>query len=84
VAQVAARLGMAVIQWNTDARESVEHFRPGSVILVHGPKDIPAVVDRLAARGYAFVTVPELFGGRTAQPGRTYETGMKPTRGPEP
>ncbi|MBO3746956.1 polysaccharide deacetylase family protein [Streptosporangiaceae bacterium NEAU-GS5] len=84
VAEVAAELGMAIVQWNAEAGESVEHFRPGSVILLRGSKDVPAVVDALAARGYAFVTVPELLGGRTVQPGRTYESGMTPARPPQP
>ncbi|MEU1391112.1 MULTISPECIES: polysaccharide deacetylase family protein [unclassified Nonomuraea] len=51
------------------ARVSLKRVRPGSVILFHDihpttVKAVPRVLKGLSARGYRFVTVSELFGGR--------------------
>ncbi|MEV4372048.1 polysaccharide deacetylase family protein [Nonomuraea sp. NPDC049637] len=51
------------------ARVSLKRVRPGSVILFHDihpttVKALPRVLKGLSARGYRFVTVSELFGGR--------------------
>ncbi|NDU76547.1 polysaccharide deacetylase family protein [Actinomadura sp. DSM 109109] len=50
--------------------------RPGAIVLMHdihrtSVKAVPKIIDRLAAEGYVFVTVPELFGGRLT-PGEEY------------
>ncbi|MEV4581696.1 polysaccharide deacetylase family protein [Nonomuraea jabiensis] len=51
------------------ARRALRSVRPGSVILFHDihpttVRAIPRVLRKLAGRGYRFVTVSELFGGR--------------------
>ncbi|WP_260477599.1 polysaccharide deacetylase family protein [Nonomuraea sp. WAC 01424] len=51
------------------ARVSLKRVRPGSVVLFHDihpttVKALPRVLKGLSARGYRFVTVSELFGGR--------------------
>ncbi|MBG0817839.1 polysaccharide deacetylase family protein [Planomonospora sp. ID82291] len=51
------------------ARRAVRAVDPGDVILFHDihpttVKAIPQVLKRLSARGYRFVTVTELFGGK--------------------
>ncbi|MFI6182572.1 polysaccharide deacetylase family protein [Nonomuraea sp. NPDC051191] len=51
------------------ARVALKRVRPGSVILFHDihpttVKALPRVLKGLSARGYRFVTVGELFGGR--------------------
>ncbi|MFI7228072.1 polysaccharide deacetylase family protein [Nonomuraea angiospora] len=53
----------------TVARRALRAVRPGSVILFHDihpttVRAIPRVLRKLAGRGYRFVTVSELFGGR--------------------
>jgi peptidoglycan/xylan/chitin deacetylase (PgdA/CDA1 family) len=52
------------------ARVSLRQVRPGSVILFHDihpttVKALPKVLKGLAKRGYHFVTISELYGGRT-------------------
>jgi peptidoglycan/xylan/chitin deacetylase (PgdA/CDA1 family) len=50
----------------------VSHVRPGSIVLMHdggGPRSetlaaLPQIIDTLRGRGYGFVTVTELLGGR--------------------
>jgi len=50
----------------------VSHVRPGSIVLMHdggGPRGetlaaLPQIIDTLRGRGYRFVTVTELLGGR--------------------
>jgi peptidoglycan/xylan/chitin deacetylase (PgdA/CDA1 family) len=56
---------------NTNAviRRITKRARPGAIVLSHDIRPttrraIPEVIDRLQARGYVFVTVPELFRGR--------------------
>ena len=54
--------------------------KPGYVVLMHdihptSVKAVPKIIDRLAAEGYAFVTVSELYGGKLV-PGKEYgQTG---------
>ncbi len=59
------------------ARRTIDGARPGSVILMHdgGPatlKALPKTLKALAARGYSFVTVPELYGAHRMEPGQVY------------
>ncbi|MFA1544401.1 polysaccharide deacetylase family protein [Actinomadura monticuli] len=54
----------------------LKRVRPGYVVLMHDihpttVRAVPRIIDRLAAEGYAFVTVSELYGGRLV-PGREY------------
>jgi peptidoglycan/xylan/chitin deacetylase (PgdA/CDA1 family) len=56
---------------------AVSGTRPGSIVLfhdIHRPTvdAIPEVLSQLHAKGYHFVTVTELFGGRTLEPGVAY------------
>lgn len=54
--------------------------KPGYVVLMHDihpttVKAVPTIIDRLAAEGYVFVTVSELYGGKLV-PGKEYgQTG---------
>ncbi|MEV7968692.1 polysaccharide deacetylase family protein [Sphaerisporangium sp. NPDC088356] len=62
------------------ARRAIDGAHPGSVILMHdgGPATLaalPKLLKGLAARGYAFVSVPELYGSRGMEPGQVYGTG---------
>jgi peptidoglycan/xylan/chitin deacetylase (PgdA/CDA1 family) len=57
-------------------RRVLKAVKPGYIVLMHDiypttVAAIPAIIERLAAEGYAFVTVPELFGG-TLTPGKEY------------
>jgi hypothetical protein len=50
--------------------------RPGYIVLMHDihpttVKAVPTIIEKLAAEGYTFVTVPELFGG-SLTPGKEY------------
>ncbi|WP_336204334.1 polysaccharide deacetylase family protein [Nonomuraea sp. LPB2021202275-12-8] len=52
------------------ARRAINGARPGGILLFHDihpttVQAIPAVLKTLSARGYRFVTVSRLFGGRT-------------------
>lgn len=54
----------------------LKSVKPGYVVLMHDihpttVKAVPRIIDRLAAEGYVFVTVSELFGGRLT-PGKEY------------
>ncbi|MFF3442140.1 polysaccharide deacetylase family protein [Streptosporangium sp. NPDC002721] len=62
------------------ARRTVSQVRPGSIVLMRDfrPATVdaaPAILRELAAKGYTFVTVPELYGPRAMEPGRTYDSG---------
>ncbi|WP_344914407.1 polysaccharide deacetylase family protein [Streptosporangium oxazolinicum] len=62
------------------ARRTVAQVRPGSIVLMHDfrgatVKAAPEILRGLAAKGYTFVTVPELYGPRAMEPGRTYDSG---------
>ncbi|MEU8266252.1 polysaccharide deacetylase family protein [Sphaerisporangium sp. NPDC049002] len=59
------------------ARRAIDGARPGSVILMHEGgsatlRALPKTLKALASRGYAFVTVPELYGSRGMEPGQVY------------
>ncbi|MFI0485139.1 polysaccharide deacetylase family protein [Actinomadura sp. 9N215] len=67
--------------WESRDTEDVERqvlkaARPGHIVLMHDihrttVRAVPKIIDGLAARGYVFVTVSELFGGRLT-PGKEY------------
>ncbi|MEU5884801.1 polysaccharide deacetylase family protein [Spirillospora sp. NPDC047279] len=62
-------------------RKVVARVRPGSIVLLHDIHPttvaaVPAIIDRLARKGYVFVTVSELYG-KPLTPGRKY-TERKP------
>ncbi|TDD28882.1 polysaccharide deacetylase family protein [Actinomadura sp. KC06] len=67
--------------WDSRDTEDVERrvlaaAKPGYIVLMHDihrttVKAVPKIIDRLAAEGYVFVTVSELFGGRLT-PGKEY------------
>ncbi|TDC58859.1 polysaccharide deacetylase family protein [Actinomadura sp. GC306] len=57
-------------------RRVVKQAKPGGIVLLHDihrttVRAVPEIVDRLAAKGYVFVTVSELFGGKLT-PGKEY------------
>lgn len=57
-------------------RRVLNAVKPGYIVLMHDihpttVEAIPAIIERLAAQGYSFVTVPDLFGG-TLTPGKEY------------
>ncbi|MGH8964273.1 MAG: polysaccharide deacetylase family protein, partial [Actinomycetes bacterium] len=57
-------------------RRVLKAAKPGDIVLMHDihrttVKAVPKIIDRLAAEGYVFVTVSELFGGRL-EPGKEY------------
>ncbi len=60
---------------DTIVRRVLDHVRPGAIVLLHDGDDtrhgsdrtptveaLPQIIDALRARGYRFVTVPELLG----------------------
>jgi peptidoglycan-N-acetylglucosamine deacetylase len=58
---------------------TISEAKPGAIILMHDvhPSTVdatPEILRRLTAEGYSFVTVPELYGSRGVQPGRTYDS----------
>ncbi|TKK86799.1 polysaccharide deacetylase family protein [Herbidospora galbida] len=62
-------------------RRVTSAVKPGSIVLLHDlgpatPEAIPLILKALEDRGYSFVTVPELYGTRPMQPGRTYESAV--------
>lgn len=69
------------LDWEHRDTEYVEKrvlkaVKPGHIVLLHDihpttVKAVPKIVDELAERGYVFVTVSELFGGRLT-PGKEY------------
>ncbi|GAA4188693.1 hypothetical protein GCM10022252_24370 [Streptosporangium oxazolinicum] len=87
VADESRQLGLAQIMWDVDtldwrdqdpslvARRATE-AGPGSIVLMHDihsstVQAVPRILDELAARGFRFVTMSELYGGRPA-PGRKH------------
>ncbi|HEU5028818.1 MAG TPA: polysaccharide deacetylase family protein [Spirillospora sp.] len=57
-------------------RRVLKAVRPGYIVLMHDIHPttvaaVPTIIEKLAAQGYSFVTVPELFGG-TLTPGKEY------------
>ncbi|MCP2343723.1 polysaccharide deacetylase family protein [Actinomadura rupiterrae] len=60
----------------TVERRVIKAARPGYIVLMHDihpttVNAVPTILSRLAAKGYVFVTVSELFG-RPLKPGKTY------------
>lgn len=86
VAAETRRLGLAQILWSVDTLDWRDHkpalvaersgrARPGGIVLMHDihkttVEALPRLLDRLDRKGYAYVTVSELFGSVT--PGRQY------------
>ncbi|GAA4628264.1 hypothetical protein GCM10023196_043900 [Actinoallomurus vinaceus] len=67
------------------AHRAVSWARPGGIILMHDihpttVNAVPKILVGLAHRGFTFVTVPELFGGRALKPGQVYFDGPVPQR----
>jgi peptidoglycan/xylan/chitin deacetylase (PgdA/CDA1 family) len=67
------------------AHRAVSWARPGDIILMHDihpttVNAVPKILAGLAHRGFTFVTVPELFGGRALKPGQVYFDGPVPQR----
>ncbi|RCG31546.1 polysaccharide deacetylase family protein [Sphaerisporangium album] len=65
------------------ARRTVEGVRPGAIVLMHDCgratlRALPRILSTLAARGYSFVTVPELYASQRMVPGQVYTEGVKP------
>lgn len=63
----------------------VERAHRGAIVRLHDTRDttvtaIPDILERLAGKGYTFVTVPELYGTAGMQAGRLYESGISPGR----
>ncbi|WP_243719081.1 polysaccharide deacetylase family protein [Actinomadura sp. 7K534] len=57
-------------------RRVVKQVKPGSIVLLHDihrttVRAVPGIIDKLAAKGYVFVTVTELLGGKLT-PGKEY------------
>ncbi|MDH2427578.1 polysaccharide deacetylase family protein [Sphaerisporangium sp. TRM90804] len=87
VAEQAARAGLAQIMWDVDTMDwrdrdtslvtrRASAAGSGSVVLMHDihkttADAVPGLLRDLAARGYAFVTVSELYGADLV-PGRSY------------
>ncbi|MGJ6967853.1 polysaccharide deacetylase family protein [Streptosporangium sp. G11] len=68
----------------TIARRAIAQVKPGSIVLMHAFRGAtvdaaPEILRGLAAKGYTFVTVPELYGSRPMEPGRTYDSGAVST-----
>ncbi|GAA2867046.1 hypothetical protein GCM10010517_26570 [Streptosporangium fragile] len=64
------------------ARRVVDRAEPGAIILMHDVHGAtvdaaPEILRRLIDEGYTLVTVPELYGNREMQPGRTYDSGPR-------
>ncbi|TDC47029.1 polysaccharide deacetylase family protein [Actinomadura sp. KC345] len=69
------------LDWRHRDTEAVErrvlkNAKPGGIVLLHDihpttVRAVPKIIDRLAAEGYVFVTVSELFGGKLT-PGEEY------------
>ncbi|WP_406319162.1 polysaccharide deacetylase family protein [Streptosporangium sp. NBC_01639] len=61
------------------ADRAVSGARPGAIILMHDVHGstvdaTPEILRRLQAKGYTLVTVPELYGSRGMDPGKTYDS----------
>lgn len=96
VRDMLRRNDLAIIMWSiyperlafiaTTVRDRVvEGARDGDIVFLHdtSPQAVEAthgIVDELSAKGFEFVTVPELIRRRgTFSPGSTYETGCGTT-----
>lgn len=60
----------------------VRQAHPGAIILMHdihrhSVDAVPDIITRLRAKGYTFVTVPELYGAAGMQAGRLYGSGSE-------
>jgi peptidoglycan/xylan/chitin deacetylase (PgdA/CDA1 family) len=64
---------------------TVGKAHPGAIVLLHDTHPetvdaIPGILKELRGKGYAFVTVPELYGSARMRAGRLYESGVSPFR----
>ncbi|GII76538.1 hypothetical protein Sru01_15200 [Sphaerisporangium rufum] len=98
VGEQARRTGLAQILWDLDTLDwrdrdtslivrRASAARPGSVVLMHDihpttAAAVPRLLDELAARGYTFVTVSELYGPRGLAAGARY-SGRAEERAPQ-
>ncbi|GGS83195.1 hypothetical protein GCM10010156_47340 [Planobispora rosea] len=69
------------------ARRVVAAAEPGSIILMHDVRSTaaaatPEILRTLTERGYAFVTVPELYGSAGMRPGKIHDSGPAPATTP--
>ncbi|WP_329085182.1 polysaccharide deacetylase family protein [Streptosporangium sp. NBC_01469] len=87
VAAESRQLGLAQIMWDVDTldwrdqdpslvAQRATEAGPGSIVLMHDihastVQAVPRMLDDFAAKGYRFVTLSELYGGRPA-PGRKH------------
>jgi peptidoglycan/xylan/chitin deacetylase (PgdA/CDA1 family) len=78
VTDVSRREGLAQVLWNVDTvdwrdrkasivTERAANVEPGSIVLMHDiyPSTVlavPRLLNELTAKGYTFVTIPELYG----------------------
>lgn len=63
---------------STITERAVKQTKRDSIILLHDiykntVPAVPAIIDQLRAKGYVFVTVPELLAPGTAEPGQIYK-----------
>ncbi|MFB4289006.1 polysaccharide deacetylase family protein [Nonomuraea sp. ATR24] len=67
------------------AARTVRQAHPGAIVLMHdldrtAVDAVPGILEELQGKGYAFVTVPELYGTAGMQAGRVYTSGIGPSR----
>ncbi|MEV7012784.1 polysaccharide deacetylase family protein [Streptosporangium sp. NPDC051022] len=100
VAAEARREGLAQVLWDVDTldwrdrnpslvTQRATQTGPGSIVLMHDihpttVEAVPAILDQFAKRGYAFVTLSELYGVRRLIPGRQYTSQKDGIRGTPP
>ncbi|MGI5268619.1 polysaccharide deacetylase family protein [Nonomuraea sp. CA-218870] len=63
----------------------VNRTHPGAIVRLHDTRSttvsaVPDILERLAGKGYTFVTVPELYGAAGMQAGHLYKSGIAPVR----
>lgn len=63
----------------------VERAHPGAIVRLHDTQRatvaaVPDILERLAGKGYTFVTVPELYGSGGMKAGDLYKSGSAPAR----
>ncbi|WP_156325889.1 polysaccharide deacetylase family protein [Nonomuraea sp. SBT364] len=67
------------------ARWTAGQAHPGAIMLMHDldrttVDAVPGILKELQGKGYAFVTVPELYGTAGMQAGHVYTSGIGPSR----
>ncbi len=71
---------------HTIARHAIDGAARGAILLMHdvhreSVNAVPEVLKELIRRGYVFVTVPELYGSRPMEPGKSYHAGAAAAAG---